>query len=396
MKITPPEVTALPDRPPLNLGFVLDRSGSMQGAKIDYARRAIAYGIEQLLPSDRLSLTLFDTHVRTEIPSTLATDKQRLIDQVHRIRPGSSTALHGGWVNGGMQVSQYLNPAHLNRVILLSDGLANVGETNPDAIAQDVHGLMQRGITTTALGVGADYDENLLEAMARSGDGNFFHIDSPDQLPAIFDAELQGLATTIGHSVTLSLSPQAGVVISDILNDLERTPEGALKLPNLTIGTPLYVALRLQIPALATGTQVLQVQLRWQAPDQSEPQQLEAGLHLPVVSPEQMSDFPAHGEVQEQVALLMAARARQEAVAFADLGDFKGAAASLRQSGAVLRDAPASAAIAAESEALEDLSTAFGTKGQGMAARKRAKSEAYHLNRSRGSRHGQQPQDPSS
>jgi Ca-activated chloride channel family protein len=269
--------------------------------------------------------------VQTEIPSTLATDKHKLIDQVQRIRPGSSTALHGGWVNGGMQVGQYLNPAHLNRVILLSDGLANVGETNPDAIAQDVHGLMQRGITTTALGVGADYDDSLLEAMARSGDGNFFHIESPDQLPAIFETELQGLAATVGHSVTLTLAPSAQVGVSDVLNDLERTAEGALKLPNLTIGSPLYVALRLRIPALAAGTEVLQVALTWQTPDQPEPQALAATLHLPVVSAEHMSDFPAHPEVQEQVALLMAARARQEAVTCADRGDFAGASAALRR-----------------------------------------------------------------
>jgi Ca-activated chloride channel family protein len=389
VKITPPEVPANLDRPPLNLGFVLDRSGSMGGAKIDYARQAVAYGIEQLLPSDRLSLTLFDTHVQTEIPSTLATDKQKLIDQVQRIRPGSSTALHGGWVNGGMQVGQYLNPAHLNRVILLSDGLANVGETNPDAIAQDVHGLMQRGITTTALGVGADYDDSLLEAMARSGDGNFFHIESPDQLPAIFETELQGLAATVGHSVTLTLAPSAQVTVSDVLNDLERTAEGALKLPNLTIGSPLYVALRLRIPALAAGTEVLQVALTWQTPDQPEPQALAATLHLPVVSAEHMSDFPAHPEVQEQVALLMAARARQEAVTCADRGDFAGASAALRRHGAqIAAAAPQSAAIAEESAALEDLSVAFETGGPSTAARKRAKSEAYHLNRSRPSSHG--------
>ncbi|MDA0673944.1 MAG: VWA domain-containing protein [Cyanobacteria bacterium] len=394
VKITPPEIPAQLDRPPLNLGFVLDRSGSMGGAKIDYARQAVIYGIEQLLPSDRLSLTLFDTHVHTEIPSTLAIDKHRLIDQVRRIRPGSSTALHGGWVNGGMQVGQYLNPAHLNRVIVLSDGLANVGETNPDAIAQDVHGLMQRGITTTTLGVGADYDDALLEAMARSGDGNFFHITSPEQLPNIFETELQGLATTVGHSLSLTLSPQGTVVLSDVLNDLARTPEGSLKLPNLTLGDPLYVALRLQIPALDTRTEVLQVHLQWQAPDQSAPQRLSASLHLPVVSPEQMSDFPAHPEVQEQVALLMAARARQEAITFADQGDFDAASGVLRRYGAQMAAAaPASAAIAEESAALADLSVAFETEGPSTLARKRAKAEAYHLNRSRTSRHGQGPRN---
>ncbi len=397
VKITPPVLESTPDRPPLNLGFVLDRSGSMGGPKIEYARQAVAYAIEQLLPSDRLSLTLFDTHVKTAIPSTLATEKQKLLAIVHSIRTGSSTALHAGWVNGGMQVSQYLHPTHLNRVILLSDGLANVGETHPDAIANDVHGLAQRGVTTTTLGIGADYDEDLLEAMARSGDGNFFHIDSPDQLPAIFATELQGLAGTVGHSVTLTLTPQDST-ISDVLNDLEKTPEGALKLPNLTVGSPLYVVLRLQVPALMVGRNVLAVALHWQGPNSTAVQTLNAHLLLNVVHPEQMSDFPAHPEVQEQVALLMAARARQEAIQFADRGDFAGATAALRAKRAELSTLSPAAApmLAAELASLDDLSVNFESGDRAM-ARKQARSQAYNLNRSRSADYGKQtkPDQPS-
>ena len=388
VKITPPSIQQPVERPPLNLGFVLDRSGSMRGAKIEYARQATVYAVEQLLPSDRLSLTLFDTQVTTAIPSTLATDKQRLLDKIRSIRTGSSTALHAGWVNGGMQVSQYLNPEHLNRVILLSDGLANVGETNPDTIANDVHGLVQRGVTTTTLGVGADYDEDLLEGMARSGDGNFFHIDSPDQLPEIFDTELQGLAGTVGHSVELTLTPLQGATINHVLNDLARTPEGALKLPNLTVGSPVNVVLRLRVPALTAATNLLQVKLAWQAPHQTVEHSMESVLHLNVVSPEQMSDFPANPDVEAQVALLMAAQARQEAVQFADKGDWASAASTLRASSAMLAAMAPSPAIANELTTVEELTSDFET-GEKSLARKRAKSQAYNLSRSRASDYGQ-------
>ncbi|NER83639.1 MAG: VWA domain-containing protein [Leptolyngbya sp. SIO1D8] len=387
VKILPPAIDHPVDRPPLNLGFVLDRSGSMSGAKIDFARQAVAYAVEQLLPSDRLSLTLFDTHVKTAIPSTLATDKHKLLDTIRGIRTGSSTALHSGWVNGGLQVSQYLNPEHLNRVILLSDGLANVGETNPDAIANDVHGLMNREVTTTTLGVGADYDEDLLEAMAHSGDGNFFHIDSPDQLPEIFATELQGLAGTMGHSVELSLIPLQGTVIADVLNDVAKTEAGALKLPNLTVGSPINVVFRLRIPALTQSSHLLQVKLVWQAPQQTETQSLEATLSLQGVKPEQMSDFPANAEVTEQVALLMAARARQEAVQFADRGDWAGAVSTLQASSKNLAAMPASASISEELTAVQDLTSDFET-GEKSIARKRARYQAYNLNRSRSSDYG--------
>lgn len=379
--ITPPTIPANQDRPPLNLGFVLDRSGSMRGLKIDYAKQAIAYAIEQCLPSDRLSLTLFDTHVKTAIASTLATNKRQLLQTVQTVQAGSSTALHAGWVNGGMQVSQYLNPEHLNRVILLSDGLANVGETNPDTIASDVHGLANRGISTTALGVGSGYDEDLLEAMARSGDGNFFHIGSPNDLPEIFETELQGLVNTAGQSVTLMLTPLAGAKVTDVLNDFESHPDGSLKLPNLMLGNPLEIVVRLQIPALNRETNVLQASAQWQDTQTATARSLTNALSLQTVSPEQMSDFPANSAVQEQVALLMAARARREAIEYFDQGNAAEAASVLQRSGQMLRQVPLSAPALAEAAALDDLSVGFSRGATD--SRKQAKSQAFHLSRGR-------------
>ncbi|MEM8602757.1 MAG: VWA domain-containing protein [Cyanobacteria bacterium P01_H01_bin.121] len=389
VKIEPPPLDLPKQRPPLNLGFVLDRSGSMHGQKIKYAGDAIAYAVGQLLPSDRLSLTVFNNRVKTKIPSTLATDKQQIYDLLTHMKVGGSTALHAGWVNGGIQVSEYLDSEHLNHVILLSDGLANVGETNPDQIANDVHGLCQQGVTTSVLGVGADYDEDLLDSMARSGDGNFFHIDAPEQLPDIFETELQGLIGTVAHSVTLAATPMAGTVLSQVLNDLERTDTGALKLPNLRLRDPLQVVLRLRIPSLEVGTNVLNVDLNWQTLDQSEPQQLQTTLYLDVVSPEQLSDFPADPVVQEQVALLMAARARQEAIAFADQGDWDSAIFVLRDSTSTLgRMGTNSDMIVNELATLTDLTTGFES-GERRRARKQAMAQKYHLSRSRASSYGQ-------
>lgn len=385
IRVVPPRVELCQDRPPLNLSLVIDGSGSMAGDNIKYAKEAAKFAIANLLPSDRVSVVLFDTHVNTLVPSTLATDKQALLAKVGQISVGSSTALHQGWVEGGVQVSQYLQTDHLNRVILLSDGLANVGETRPDVIASDVHGLSQRGVSTTTLGVGHHYSEDLLEAMARSGDGNFYHIESAEQIPALFESELQGLSATLGQKVSLGLKAQNGAVVKDVLNDFDLTETGRHKLPNLLLDTPINVVVRLQIPALETATDLCEVRLAWDDPDQATRQVITATLRLPVVTVEQLSDFPAVPEVEAQVALLMAARARQEAMDNADRGDMAQAMNSLQSAQMMFSAMAPCPQFDQEMEALAELQQDYSA-GNLAQARKKSKSERYNLQRSRPSK----------
>ncbi|MBD1918240.1 MULTISPECIES: VWA domain-containing protein [Cyanophyceae] len=381
VRITPPAVTLKADRVPLNLSLVIDRSGSMQGQKMHYAREAARFAVENLLPCDRISVVLFDDRLETLVPSTLATDKNTLLEKLSHVHSRGSTALHAGWVEGGVQVSQYLNPAQLNRVIVLSDGLANVGETRPDAIASDVHGLAQRGVSTTTLGIGNDYSEDLLAAMARSGDGNFFHIESADQLPTIFETELSGLAATLGQRVSLGIKPGNGVTVMDVLNDFEQTDTQRYKLPNLMVGSPIQVVVRLQVPALSQSRELMQVRLAWDDAEQLRRQVLRTGLELPLVSSAQFSDFPANSAVQEQVALLMAARARREAIQFSDQGDFASARQSLTDARIAMSSMAPSAMLMEEQAVLEDLEADYQS-GNVTSARKKAFSQSFNLSRS--------------
>ncbi|WP_416670719.1 macro domain-containing protein [Egbenema bharatensis] len=374
LRIIPPDPppTTL-QRPSLNLGFVVDRSGSMSAdRKIDYARKAVCYAIEQLLPNDRFSVTIFDDQVETLIPSTPANQQSSFTRLVKQIRPGGSTSLHAGWVQGGIQVSQSLT-AELNRVILLSDGLANVGETNPDTIASDVHGLAQRGISTSTMGLGDDYNEDLLEAMARSGDGNYYYIASAEQLPAIFEQELQGLAATIGRQVAISITPQGEVTVADVLNDLDED-QGRLKLPNLLYSKPIDLVLRLKLPALVQETALCEFHLTWSDSEQ-QTQELRAILQLPVVNHNQLEEFPLNQVVQQQVALMMAARAKKEAVHLVDQGKYDSASHVLQQARRQMLafDLPMSAP---EADALSDLEQDL--KDRKLARyRKRASHQSY-------------------
>lgn len=153
-------------------------------------------------------------------------------------------------VEGSLQVSHHLNSEQLNRVILLSDGLANAGETNPDVICSNVHGLMKHGVSTSTMGIGNDFNEDLIEAMAKSGDGNYYYIESPDSLPTIFQAELQGIMATMGSKVSLGIEPSRNIEVLDVFNDLSKTMYGRYKLPNLIMGNEIDVVVRLKIPPI--------------------------------------------------------------------------------------------------------------------------------------------------
>jgi Ca-activated chloride channel family protein len=384
MKIIPPEPPQPESenkRPPLNLGLVIDRSGSMQGKKIQYAREAAGYAVEQLLPSDRISVTIYDDRIDTLVPSTLATNKTRIIRQIQRITPRSMTNLHGGWVEGGVQVSKYLKSEQLNRIILLSDGLANHGQTNPDIIASDVHGLAQQGVSTSTMGVGDDYNEDLLEAMATSGDGNYYYIESPDQLPEIFDMEMQGIIGLLGQNVTLRIEPQGDVEVVDVFNDFSLTRQGEFKLPNLVMGNPFTVLVRLQVPAIQECTPLCYFRLAWDEADQPERQKLRVELELPVVLESQLDEFPLNADVQREVALMQSARAKKEASEKVREGDYGAAMDLMEVTKEVISRAPSSLLMEQEAQSLEELNDDLQARRL-QQYQKRAKYEEQYTRRS--------------
>jgi len=381
VRVVPPALEMTGDRPPLNLGLVIDRSGSMSGKKIEYARQAAVYAVQQLQPSDHVSVVVFDSYVNTLVPNTAAVDKEGILQKIRALHPGSSTALHAGWLEGGIQVGHALKPEWLNRVLVLSDGLANVGETNPDAIASDVHGLTQRGISTSTMGIGDDYGEDLMEVMARSGDGNFYHIESPEQLPDFFQTELHGLMATVGHTVSLGIDPKNGVTVVDILNNLDKTNTGRLKLPNLVAGNPISVVVRLKVPPQSASTDLCRIRLAWSDPELQGRQKTYATLTLPVVEPAQLSEFPINEAVQQQVALLMSARAQEESIRFMDLGNFEAAQNSLRSAKAMVASAPCSADLTAEGASLDRLQEELSA-GKVTTTRKMARFNSHRRSRS--------------
>jgi len=235
-------------RPPLNLALVIDRSGSMSGRKLSNARKAARFLAGELTARDRLAIVAFDDEVQVVVPSTPVADPQLLIAAINTIHSGGSTALFDGWLAGATQVANHLDPAGLNRVLLLSDGQANQGLTNQKAIAAKVAGLTARGISTSSFGLGDGFDEDLMGSIASAGDGTLAFIESPAQLADLYASELQGLASTLGKRVSIGIRPKNGVELLDLLNDLEATGRGNYQLPNLRGGQELNVGLSSSYP----------------------------------------------------------------------------------------------------------------------------------------------------
>lgn len=356
IKITAPAPDAGVQRPALNLGLVLDRSGSMGGHnKIGFAREAAIFTVQELLPTDRVSLTIFDNHVETLAPNALVEDKNWLVNLIRGIESRGSTALHAGWEEGARQVGQHVVPRGLNRVLLLSDGQANSGVTQPDAIATDVHRLALGGIGTTTLGLGDDYNEDLLQSMANAGDGNYYYVEAPSQLPTIFATELRGLAATAGTGVTLAIEPGDGISVAEVLNDFERLPNSRLKLPNLVAGSPTLIVVRLQLPPMSPEKALCRFRLEWTAPRASERQTLTSSLNLPVATSSAWESLAANIDVHEQVVLLRIARLKERATIALQHGDAKEASRLIAEAREILATAPWTAEVQREDAAIARL-----------------------------------------
>ena len=385
-RILPPQLAeTIESRPPLNLSLVIDRSGSMSGQPLEMARQAAQAGIRLLEPHDRVSVVIFDNEVETLIPSQLVTNKEKLCQEIERITSGGSTALHAGWLEGALQVAQHQDERALNRILLLSDGQANVGKRRIRDIIPDVRGLTARQVSTSTMGLGRNYDEDLLRGMAEAGDGNFEHIEHASQLPGFFEAEFNGMSRTTGHTVSLGIesTPELGSLRQEVINDLQRNDLGRAMLPNLIVGRPLEVVFTVQIPAQHEQADlgVLRLRLAWTGRDGIRRKQ-RVQLDLPVFPADQFDALQENADVRVALETQLNAKAKRDSVHFMDAGDVAGSLGILHQRQVAYAAAPIPAFL--KNQELDDLSgLVCGVREDPQLTRKRATSQSYNRSRSK-------------
>ncbi|BCM89137.1 hypothetical protein IAD21_00981 [Abditibacteriota bacterium] len=372
-------------RPRLNLSLVLDRSGSMGGSKLEHAKKAAHFAVDQLSDRDRASVVAYDNTVRVYAPSQSAANKAALHAAISSIQTNGATDLHGGWLEGATQVAAHLDSGALNRVLLLTDGLANEGITDPKLIAHNVEGLSKRAVSTSTLGVGSDFNEDLLMAMAQSGDGNFYFIESAADLERIFALELQGLVAQVGQKVSLGVEPREGNEVKDALNDFSRNELGRLMLPPLLTGRAIEVALLLRIAPHVGTREVSAFRLAFDVAGEARRQVVHASLSLPSVNDAEFEAMPEDERVMAAHALLLSARERETITSHLERGDFASAKTHLDYMRANVAAAPMAPAQMAQELADFDELEADIARNDSATGLKRNKSHAYvtRSNRSR-------------
>lgn len=390
IRITPPDLDDLNNsRPALNLSLVLDRSGSMAGEKMVQARNAAMYCVDQMLPTDRLSVVAFDDHIDVLFPSEPVTNKSSMKNLISRVEARGSTALHEAWVRGGLTVSEQLIDKGVNRVVLITDGLANVGITSTDEIVSQAMGLNQRGVSTSTIGIGDDFNEDLLLPMSQSAGGNAWHVVEPNDMQRIFEVELQGLIAQFAHTVSLSLIPADGVRIVDLLNDFELTDTGRYRLPNLQAGAPLEIVVQLRVGAQVIGSslRLLDLRLGFTPQDARAAEVLRQAQTVEFATKEEVEALPINYEVVKASQFLMNARARNEAMRLLDLGRVQEAGVVLGTSLHATYEACAplasSQSVMEECASLEELAMSLKDRLKDKLNRKRLAYGAHRIRTSK-------------
>lgn len=193
-------------RPPVNLALVIDRSGSMHGDKIDYAKAAAIEAVRRLEPDDVFALIAFDHEVDTLVPACRVGDRRDLESRIRSIVPRGNTAIYGGVTQGAAELRRNLEDRrYTHRMILLSDGLANNGPSRPEDFARLGATLIREGISVSTVGLGTDYNEDLMTRLARKSDGNTYFVSSGRDLPNIFATELGDVLSVTARRVVVTI-----------------------------------------------------------------------------------------------------------------------------------------------------------------------------------------------
>lgn len=328
---------------PLNFCLVLDHSGSMQGAKLESMKAATKRVIETLTPQDVVSIVIFDDTVQTLVPATPASDKAALLAAIDQIVESGGTAMSLGMQAGQAELQKHAGPDRIGYMLLLTDGQTWGDE---DVCRTIAGGLGQAGVRVTALGLGAEWNEKLLDDLAEATGGSSDYIAEPSQITTFFQRAVKSAQGTAATEARLLLrlvkeaTPRAVHRATPTIANLGYQPIGnsevAVKLGDLVYGQVNSIVVELMLPARAAGSfRVAQAELHFTplggAPDVVKQDILLAFSADPAA--------PAHEpRVMNLVEKVTAFKLQTRALSEAEAGNTAGATQKLRAAATRLLD----------------------------------------------------------
>ena len=331
---------------PLNISLVLDRSGSMQGAKLERARQAACLAIDRLGDNDTFSLVTYDDSVNVLIPPQRVRDRDALKSLVRQIECGGSTALYAGVQRGAEQVRKFLDAENVTRVILLSDGIANVGPSKTEDLSRLGKTLRKEGISVTTVGLGDDYNEDLMTALAEASHANYYYVRDAEKLPDVFARELGEVQSVIARNVILRVTLPEGVRAKGVLGE----PELAFRGQRLEVSLSDFVGsqtrrflIECEPGSLPDGpSPVATAELVFNDIETGQEQRQSATAEVRRAANQAEADSSLNVAVGREVAIQENRLAKEKAVALADNGRLREAAGVMAGQAAINRALPAS------------------------------------------------------
>jgi len=377
-------------RTPLNLAVVLDRSGSMSGAKLEKAKQAATMLVDRLAPDDVFSLVAYSDDARVLVPAQRVEDKDALKEKIRRIEADGSTALYAGVKRGAAEIDEYFSNKRINRVILLSDGLANIGPSSPRELRRLGHDLAERGVSVTTIGVGDDYNEDLMGGLAEASDANYYYVKDTERLPEIFARELGELLTVAARNVRIEVVCPDGVKPLGFIGRAERfeNQKAVVNLSHFTAGQDRYLMLRCVVDS--DRPEVARVRLAYTDELADGKARVTDGVVTVRFTADRMdSDRSLNNAVFAEKQLMLAAVAKDEAMQEADAGNYKKAASILAAQKSELDKSYAAAPagvqvqIRVETNNLDDFAGQLNSGSYGGGMRKSMQSQSYNTRNSK-------------
>jgi Ca-activated chloride channel family protein len=353
---------------PINVALVIDKSGSMQGEKIRRAKDAAIMAVERLRKDDIISVVTYDHHADILLPATKASDPKRIISAINKLSAGGQTALYDGIEKGAKEVRKFLDRKRVNRIVLVSDGLANVGPSTPKELGTLGASLSEENIAVTTIGLGLGYNEDLMSQLAEKSDGNHAFAENATDLVRFFDHEFGDIFSVVVQEVNVTIIGVEGVRPIRVLGREAKIQDQqvSVKLNQLYGGQEKYVLLELEVPPANQERVIAGVAVVYRNLGADSSERLSSMVTATFTDSPQLVEEKTNAAVMIAVAEQLAVEKNEHAVKLRDEGKIYEARKILLDNAKFL----AEEAAKYESKSLEELSNTNRIDAQNLDKRR--------------------------